>query len=389
MAIGLSRIQVFPKETVLFRQGEPGDSAFIIEDGRVLIFLESDGQEIPLTVLGKGEIFGEMSIIDGRLRSASAKTLDESRINVVSKDQLLERVQTADPVVRLLMTVLMNRIRQSNHQMGGRANASIDNFDDKGAGEAIQRIRLENQIAAGFENNEFNLVYQPMVTLSERKIMGCEALLRWTSPILGSVSPNEFMDLLEESSMMIPVGSWITRQALSDLEVILNMAPKNFQMSINVSGRQFTDPKFLSEMRTLVIQHKVPASNVKLELTERVFTDGVLAFSAMEECRKLGFSISIDDFGIGFSSLSYLAKMPVNFLKIDRAFTSRMIDDLKTRAIVRTIIFMAKALGIKVIAEGIERVEEERMLLEMGCDYGQGYLYGKPAPLDQLLGRLE
>lgn len=354
-----------------------------------MIFLESDGQEIPLTVLGKGEIFGEMSIIDGRLRSASAKTLDESRINVVSKDQLLERVQTADPVVRLLMTVLMNRIRQSNHQMSGRANASIDNFDDKGAGEAIQRIRLENQIAAGFENNEFNLVYQPMVTLSERRIMGCEALLRWTSPILGSVSPNEFMDLLEESSMMIPVGSWITRQALSDLEVILNMAPKNFQMSINVSGRQFTDPKFLSEMRTLVNQHKVPASNVKLELTERVFTDGVLAFSAMEECRKLGFSISIDDFGIGFSSLSYLAKMPVNFLKIDRAFTSRMIEDLKTRAIVRTIIFMAKALGIKVIAEGIERVEEERMLLEMGCDYGQGYLYGKPAPLDQLLGRLE
>jgi EAL domain-containing protein (putative c-di-GMP-specific phosphodiesterase class I) len=138
----------------------------------------------------------------------------------------------------------------------------------------------------------------------------------------------------------------------------------------------------------LLKQHQFPRETVNLELTERVITDGVLAYNAMEECRKMGFTISIDDFGTGFSSLSYLAKLPVNFLKVDRSFTSKMREDLKTKAIVRTILFMSKALGLKVVAEGIETIEEERLLVEMGCDHGQGYLYGRPMPLEQLLALL-
>jgi EAL domain-containing protein (putative c-di-GMP-specific phosphodiesterase class I) len=383
-----ARIQLFPKDSLIFRAGDPGDAAYIIEEGRVLVYLEAEDKEVPLTTLGRGEIFGEMSIIDGRARSASVKAIEDCRINVVSKGQLLERIQTADPVVRLLMTVLLNRIRQSNNQMLGEKRGAFSDMDNIDTGEALQKIRWENQIAQGFENQEFNLVYQPIVSLADRKIIGCEALLRWQSPTLGAVSPNDFMDLLEESTMMVPVGGWILRQALSDLEVILNVAQGPFKMSVNVSGRQFTDPKLLAELNTLMKQHQFPKQTVNLELTERVITDGVLAFNAMEECRKMGFTISIDDFGTGFSSLSYLAKLPVNFLKVDRSFTSKMRDDLKTKAIVRTILFLSKALGLKVVAEGIETIEEERLLVEMGCDHGQGYLYGRPMPLEQLLALL-
>ncbi|UXR63569.1 EAL domain-containing protein [Bdellovibrio bacteriovorus] len=384
------------KDQIIFSEGDEGDCAYIIEKGRVLIYLTKDKEEIPLTILGEGEIFGEMALIDNQNRSASVRALEDVRLAIVTKQQVLERVSTADKVVQLLMRVLLKRLRRKN--MGGPARISEVEIDNSGAGadgtqSALDQIKLENQIFQAFQNKEFELFYQPIVNLKTKTITGCEALLRWNSPQHGLVSPNLFIDIIENSSMVIPIGHWIINQALKDLRTIqdqlrLNKKEKmsdDFMMSINISGRQFTHSDFVNNLEDLREKHDLQTQNIKLEMTERIMMDGAIALDALNQCRSLGYAISIDDFGTGFSGLQYLTQMPISFLKIDRSFVMKILSDPKSKAVVSSIIHLAHAMDIEVIAEGIEHHEEALVLETLGARYGQGYLFSKPVDLGRFL----
>nr|BFD66833.1 hypothetical protein HAGR004_18550 [Bdellovibrio sp. HAGR004] len=384
------------KDQIIFSEGDEGDCAYIIEKGRVLIYLTKDKEEIPLTILGEGEIFGEMALIDNQNRSASVRALEDVRLAIVTKQQVLERVSTADKVVQLLMRVLLKRLRRKN--MGGPARLSEVEIDNSGAGtdgtqSALDQIKLENQIFQAFQNREFELFYQPIVNLKTKTITGCEALLRWNSPQHGLVSPNLFIDIIENSSMVIPIGHWIINQALKDLRTIqdqlrLNKKEKmsdDFMMSINISGRQFTHSDFVNNLEDLREKHDLQTQNIKLEMTERIMMDGAIALDALNQCRSLGYAISIDDFGTGFSGLQYLTQMPISFLKIDRSFVMKILSDPKSKAVVSSIIHLAHAMDIEVIAEGIEHHEEALVLETLGARYGQGYLFSKPVDLGRFL----
>nr|BFD59593.1 hypothetical protein CKG001_17000 [Bdellovibrio sp. CKG001]BFD62972.1 hypothetical protein BdHM001_16530 [Bdellovibrio sp. HM001] len=384
------------KDQIIFSEGDEGDCAYIIEKGRVLIYLTKDKEEIPLTILGEGEIFGEMALIDNQNRSASVRALEDVRLAIVTKQQVLERVSTADKVVQLLMRVLLKRLRRKN--MGGPARLSEVEIDNSGAGtdgtqSALDQIKLENQIFQAFQNKEFELFYQPIVNLKTKTITGCEALLRWNSPQHGLVSPNLFIDIIENSSMVIPIGHWIINQALKDLRTIqdqlrLNKKEKmsdDFMMSINISGRQFTHSDFVNNLEDLREKHDLQTQNIKLEMTERIMMDGAIALDALNQCRSLGYAISIDDFGTGFSGLQYLTQMPISFLKIDRSFVMKILSDPKSKAVVSSIIHLAHAMDIEVIAEGIEHHEEALVLETLGARYGQGYLFSKPVDLGRFL----
>lgn len=383
------------KDQIIFNQGDSGDCAYIIEKGRVLIFLNKDQEEVPLTILGEGEIFGEMSLIDTQIRSASVRALEDVRLAIVTKQQVLERVSTADKVVQLLMRVLLKRLRrkQVNSQKGHTLTEEVD-IENSGVGEdvtqtALDQLKLENQIFQAFQNKEFELFYQPIVNLKNKKITGCEALLRWNSPLHGLVSPNLFIDVIENSSMVIPIGHWIINQALKDLRIIqdqLHAAGKTrlaeeFMMSINISGRQFTHSDFVSNLEDLREKHGLNTNNIKLEMTERVMMEGAIALDALNQCRNQGYAISIDDFGTGFSSLQYLTQMPISFLKIDRSFVMKVLSDPKSKAVVSSIIHLAHAMDLEVIAEGIENNEECLVLETLGAGFGQGYLFSKPVDL--------
>lgn len=384
------------KDQIIFSEGDEGDCAYIIEKGRVLIYLTKDKEEIPLTILGEGEIFGEMALIDNQNRSASVRALEDVRLAIVTKQQVLERVSTADKVVQLLMRVLLKRLRRKN--MGGPSRMSEVEIDNSGAGadgtqSALDQIKLENQIFQAFQNKEFELFYQPIVNLKTKTITGCEALLRWNSPQHGLVSPNLFIDIIENSSMVIPIGHWIINQALKDLRTIqdqlrLNKKGKmsdDFMMSINISGRQFTHSDFVNNLEDLREKHDLQTQNIKLEMTERIMMDGAIALDALNQCRSLGYAISIDDFGTGFSGLQYLTQMPISFLKIDRSFVMKILSDPKSKAVVSSIIHLAHAMDIEVIAEGIEHHEEALVLETLGARYGQGYLFSKPVDLGRFL----
>lgn len=386
------------KDQIIFNEGDTGDCAYIIEKGRVLVYLTKDKEEIPLTILGEGEIFGEMALIDNQSRSASVRALEEVRLAIVTKQQVLERISTADKVVQLLVRVLLKRLRRKNAMTPSSLNPSEVEIENSGAGidgteNALDQIKLENQIFQAFQNKEFELFYQPIVNLKTKKITGCEALLRWNSPLHGLVSPNLFIDVIENSSMVIPIGHWIINQALRDLRIIQdqlllnkkNDLANNFMMSINISGRQFTHSDFVSNLEDLREKHNIEAKNIKLEMTERIMLDGAIALEALNQCHAQGYAISIDDFGTGFSSLQYLTQMPISFLKIDRCFIMKILSDPKSKAVVSSIIHLAHAMDIEVIAEGIENNEESLVLETLGARYGQGYLFSKPVDVGRFL----
>lgn len=385
------------KDSLIFSEGEAGDCAYVIETGRVLVYLTREGVEVPLSILGVGEIFGEMSLIDSQNRSASVRALEDVRLSVVNKEQLLRRIYETDSVVQLLMKVLLKRLRLNNENQVSPQRALSATTASREAGEALNQLKIENEVHEAFQKREFALFYQPIVSLESKKVVGCEALLRWLSPEHGMIAPDIFVDVIEASAMVIPIGKWIIEQAMIDLKKIQNEliacgeqdVSDAFQMSINISGQQFVHPQFLSDIDELSRQHGVFSSNIKLEVTERIMLDGSLAIDVLEQCRNRGYSISIDDFGTGFSSLQYLAKMPIDVLKIDRSFVAKMFSEEKSHAVVKSVIYLAHALKLNIIAEGIETEADMQALKELGVQYGQGFLFSKAVNLGEFLKKLK
>lgn len=382
----------YPSNHTLFSQGEQGDRAYIIDKGRVIIFLSKDGEEFPLSILGEGEIFGEMAIIDDQVRSASAKTLEECSLIIVTKDQLLERVQASDTVVRLLLRVLLKRLRAQNDLIVIQPKKKIFNTEKAKKEDilAVEKIKLEAKISQAFENKEFVMFYQPIVNIKTEKIIGAEALIRWFPPTGEPISPAVFMDVVEYSSLIIPFGKWIVEECFRDLKQIQTESnSKDFSVSINISGKQFHQFDFINAVEELRKKFDLVSNCIKLEMTERIMMDGNAALDTLIRFDELGYKLSIDDFGTGFSSLQYLFRMPLDNIKIDRSFIRDMLKDDKALAIVKSLIYLAQSLNMLVVAEGIEKDEEKHLLKALGVDFGQGYLFSKAIPLKDLISKLK
>lgn len=365
---------------IIFNIGDYGDCAYLIEEGKVDIYIQKDGKEYKVNSCGPGDIFGEMAIIDNLPRSATAKANIDTVLSVVTQDQLNQRIDSLDPVVRLLVSVLIKRIRANN----GEINQNIhQNKLAESAMAAITRLKLESSVESALLNNEFQLYYQPIVDLSTYELKGFEALIRWIKPDGTMIPPSQFIDSIEESNLIIPLGKWITEQAFIDSNKFKNeLNYPDLFISINVSGKQFADPNFIDDLEHLRIKHQVTAKNIKLEVTERIFMQGMSAQETIEKCRQLGYKISLDDFGTGFSSLTYLVNLNVDTIKIDRSFITNIRHSDRLKGVVKAILNMAEALNIGVIVEGIETTTDALILRQLGAKMAQGYLFSKPANLE-------
>jgi diguanylate cyclase (GGDEF)-like protein len=247
---------------------------------------------------------------------------------------------------------------------------------------AEHRRYLELSLHRAMESNELTLHYQPQVDLKSGRLRGAEVLLRWNHSTLGLISPDEFIDLLEETGLIIPVGEWVFRTAgqLWQQWIERGELPYDAILSINISSRQFTDG--LVDMVARVINDVgIPAELVDLEITEGTLMGNTRESErALLALKNLGVKLSIDDFGVGYSSLSYLTRFPVDCLKIDKSFIIGMNENKNNAVIARAIIGLAESLGLKVIAEGVENREAASFLLEHGCHLHQGFLYSRPMP---------
>jgi diguanylate cyclase (GGDEF)-like protein/PAS domain S-box-containing protein len=261
----------------------------------------------------------------------------------------------------------------------GKARYTL--FDREMYAETLKLLQIENDLRVALERQEFFLHYQPIISLKSGKITGFEALVRWNHPKRGLVSPGEFIPVAEDTGLILPLGEWVLREACRQHSLWLSKFPQTeqFTMSVNLAGRQIREQKLLEKIDLLLAETGLDGSKLRLEITESMLMDNTeKTIDLLSQLRARKIILSIDDFGQGYSSLSYLPRFPVNLLKIDRAFIWKMTSDSENLEIVRTIISLAHTLGMEVIAEGVETVEQMNLLKELNCEFAQGYFFSKP-----------
>jgi diguanylate cyclase (GGDEF)-like protein len=253
-------------------------------------------------------------------------------------------------------------------------------FDQGMYTQAVARLRLETDLRKALKNQEFILYYQPVIDLNTGSITGFEALVRWQSPERGLVSPAEFIPLAEETGSIVPLGEWVLECACSQMKFWHERwGDDRLILSVNLSGRQFSQPNLVEKITEILEQTKFHHSSLKLEITESMVMDDVeSAIAILNRLKALNLKLSIDDFGTGFSSFNYLHRFPTDTLKVDKSFVSQMDESEKNIEIVSTIIMLGHKLNMDVVAEGIETASQMQKLRELGCNCGQGYFFAKP-----------
>jgi diguanylate cyclase (GGDEF)-like protein/PAS domain S-box-containing protein len=293
---------------------------------------------------------------------------------------------TAEALVRNADTA-MHRAKELG---GGR----IELYDEGMRSRLVNRLREERLLARSVADGQLTLHYQPVVLLPELEVTGVEALVRWHHPERGLVLPGDFIPLAEESGLIVELGAWVLTEGARQAErwAYSTGAERGLEVAVNLSARQLAEPYFVKAVEALLHQHEVAGRPVTmwLEITETLLLeDPLLTASLLTELRGLGVRLSIDDFGTGYSSLAYLRRFPVDCLKIDRSFVCGLDADRDSRPIAAAIVEMAHALGLRVVAEGVETPGQLEALIDLGCDAAQGFLFAPALPVPQLEGLLD
>lgn len=266
-----------------------------------------------------------------------------------------------------------------------RGKGSYQIFDRQMHLAMFNRLILENDLQRALEQQEFVLYYQPIVHLQTQKLAGFEALLRWQHPERGMVSPGEFIPCMETTGLIVPVGMLVLKQACQQLRTWQQQGWTEITMSVNLSVRQFACPTLLADIDRVLSETAINPGYLKLEITESAIMDNAeMAIALTKELRSRQIQISIDDFGTGYCSLGYLHHFPVDTLKIDRSFVNQIQGGNRNYQVVNTIIALSNQLELAVIAEGIETTQQLEWLQQLGCQFGQGYLFSKPLPAAEI-----
>lgn len=277
-------------------------------------------------------------------------------------------------------SLLKNAVAAMNHaKASGRDRYQF--YDSSMNARAFERLNMETNLRKALEEDQFELYFQPKVSIEDNRVIGAEALIRWIHPDLGVISPVDFIPVAEETGLVLPIGEWIIQNAAETIKQWrLNKLPP-LQLAINVSAAQFSDPNLAKFIANAVTNCGIPASSLEIEITESLLLNNIdEVVGQLFELKEHGAEIWIDDFGTGYSSLSYLKELPISGLKVDQSFVRDMATNENDAAIVSAIIGLAKNLQLRVVAEGVEEPEQLDMLAAKECDVAQGYLYSRPVP---------
>ena len=259
----------------------------------------------------------------------------------------------------------------------GRARCEV--FDPAMHTSALARLHLETDLRGAVERDEFELAYQPLVSLRDGRITGFEALARWRHPGRGMLNPSEFIPAAEDTGLIVPLGRWVLREACRQMRAWNRHYGAALSVNVNLSPRQFLDGGLARDVAAALRDTELPAAFLKLEITESLLMGDLGGVGGvLEELKGLGVELCIDDFGTGYSSLSYLHRFPIDTLKIDRSFVARLDGDGQSEQIVRTILVLARTLNLRAVAEGVETEEQAERLRAMGCEYAQGFRFSRP-----------
>jgi diguanylate cyclase (GGDEF)-like protein/PAS domain S-box-containing protein len=267
-----------------------------------------------------------------------------------------------------------------------RGGARTELFDNAMRDNAVRAMRVEQELQRALEQGELRLRYQPSVDLATGQVIGAEALVRWEHPQRGLIVPDSFLGVAEETGLIVPLGSWVVGETCRQLaEWQTRPETAELRVSVNLSARELTHPDVVTTVLNCVRESGIDPRSLAIEVTESTaMADGDTGFRALRDLSAEGIRVAIDDFGTGYSSMEQLRRMPVDIVKVDRSFVSGMASDSTDREIVAAVVGMARALNLSVVAEGIETREQAEALRELGCDIGQGFLFAKAVPAEEL-----
>ncbi len=329
-------------------------------------------------------------------RLASQITNELSKLFLIRGRQISARVSIGAVVVPLGSTHdhqpgdLVRRADMAMYQAKGRGGNSFEVFSE-GLEERVRRkFNLHEELREAIGSDQLELWYQPQVKLSSSEIIGCEALVRWRHPVKGFVLPNEFIGVAEQAGLIGDLGNWVFRQAAQTAQILIasKLVSDDFTIAVNVSPLQLVDDELVPRFTSIASEMGVAPSRLTIELTESTLAERDRVIPNLEALRRAGFRTSIDDFGTGFSSLSYLRDLPLDELKIDRTFVKSLSENRRDLDMVWALVEMAHSLGLEVVAEGVETEAQRNLLANMGCNMGQGWLFAKAMPRTDLMTML-
>lgn len=378
----------FDAGELIFSEGDAPTGAFLIESGRIEISTTQFGEHRVLGELGPGMLIGEMAVIDESPRTATARAITPCQLTRIDATQFAERLATADPVVRALLLSQLTRYRSALAKLtGGNDTASANMHGAHDDAHAIGKIRLESELRAAIERKELEVRLQPIEEIETGHIAGYEALVRWTHPRRGDVSPAEFIRLAEETSLIVPIGDYVLERVCDMLVEFRRRGRKPLPfIALNVSARQLDDPGFVDRIIAHLHERELPPQRLKLEITESLVLDQARIAALLTRCHAVGMPVALDDFGTGFSNLGPLLTLDFDQIKLDASFV-RALDRPRGVAVVGVVVAMTRALDCDLVAEGVETREQREILHRLGCRYAQGWLVGRPATFEQALDR--
>lgn len=414
----------FDADDYIFREGDAGDCAYIVDSGMVEVSTIKGGRKLVIATLAKGEILGEMAIIDKLPRSASARAILPTKVTVIPHDYLSQKIDKSDPTVRLFLRHVMARYRDLTDRLcevfeglsPDRQAVQADEFASttmelksvmsqyedmqKRIDSAVTKpastvgtslfgeatlmdtkilVTEDIRLKSALVKKEFILHYQPIVELASNRIVGCESLVRWKHPSGKLFPPSGFIAQTEDSGLIIDLGYWIAEEACRFQNRLLHEFQQDLFFAINLSGKQFEDESLIPNLADIMDRTGARREQIKFEITESLLMDNPeLASKWLHQLKATGAKLAIDDFGTGYSSFSYLHSFPFDTLKIDRVFVSAMLRSTKSNQIVKSLVNLSHNLGMDVVAEGIESEREAELMRHYNTKYAQGYYFSRP-----------
>ncbi|HUD42092.1 MAG TPA: EAL domain-containing protein [Dokdonella sp.] len=373
-------------QELIFAEGDPPTTAFLVESGRIEISTVQHGRVQVLGELGPGELLGEMAVLDNSLRSTSARALSDCVLLPIDRDQFSERLEAADPVVRALLMSQLARYRSALAMLtrGGEIApglaAPVPHVDP-----GLDKIRLESELRLALERGDLDVLLQPLQDMSDGTIAGYESLIRWRHPERGQVSPAEFIRLAEETSLILPIGDYVLDRVCAMLERLRERRVGALPfIALNVSARQLADACLVPRWIARLAAHSLPPDRLRIEITESLMFDTPRIAQLLDACHAAGMTVALDDFGTGYANLGVLADLDFDCIKLDRSLVHRLSSS-RGLALVRAIVAMARGLRCQVVAEGVETATQYALLRDLGCRYAQGWLVGHPLPIHEVV----
>ena len=386
--------EVFTSGQHIFTHGDVGECAYLIEEGAVEVLVLKQDKEHRIRLMGKGELFGEVSLIDYQPRTATVRAVERTVLVPIPRKLMEGLLEKSDPVLRHLLLVILDRFRNRNDSSALSSSSAIISPERSlhrsvVQGEATQKLSLAHGMKRALIRGEFQLYYQPICNLADGCVAGFEALIRWHHPTEGVMSPDEFLWVAEQTGLIHEIGLWTLERACRDWKELKQFADYEAPfVSVNLSAAQLSNEMLVEDVNTIITSQKMDPAELKLELTETVVVEHPeIALEIMYGLIDLGCSLALDDYGTGHSGLRHLQRYPLGTLKIDGAFVEPLLSSAQSLEIVRSSVALAHSLGMSVVAEGVTTESVKAKLQEMKCDFGQGWYFGRPATLPELAQR--